>query len=44
MLALVATSQRKAVGTVLMCGVVVAIADAWICAKLGQLRERRLGM
>jgi hypothetical protein len=35
MLALIATGQRKAVGTVLMCGVLVAMADAWICSKFG---------
>jgi hypothetical protein len=33
MLALLYTGQRKAVGTLLMCGVAVAMMDAWICFK-----------
>jgi hypothetical protein len=43
MLALIATGQRKAVGTVLMCGVVVAMADAWICAKFGASEGKAAG-
>jgi hypothetical protein len=43
MLALIATGQRKVVGTVLMCGVVVAMADAWICAKFGTTEGKAAG-
>jgi hypothetical protein len=43
MLALIATGQRKAVGTVLMCGVVVAMADAWICSKFGASEGKAAG-
>jgi hypothetical protein len=42
-LVLIATGQRKAVGTVLICGVVVAMADAWICAKFGASEGKAAG-
>lgn len=32
-LALVYTGQRKAVGTLLMCGVAASMTDAWICFR-----------
>jgi hypothetical protein len=32
-LTLLYTGQRKAVGTALICGVVVALTDAWICSR-----------
>lgn len=31
MLAFLYMGQRKAVGTLFLCGVVTALADAWIC-------------
>ena len=43
MLVLIATGQRKAVGTMLTCGVAVAIADAWICAKFGASEGKAAG-
>jgi hypothetical protein len=43
MLGLIATGQRKAVGTVLICSVVVAMADAWICAKFGATEGKAAG-
>jgi hypothetical protein len=43
MLGLIATGQRKAVGTVLICGVLVAMVDAWICAKFGATEGKAAG-
>jgi hypothetical protein len=43
MLALIATGQRKAVGIVLMCGVMVAMADAWICSRFGASEGKAAG-
>jgi hypothetical protein len=42
-LALIAIGQKKAVGTVLMSGVVVAMADAWICARFGATEGKAAG-
>ena len=39
-LALTATGQRKAVGTIFILGVSVAMADAWICAKFGAIEGK----
>ncbi|PVH89616.1 hypothetical protein DL98DRAFT_579402 [Cadophora sp. DSE1049] len=35
-LVLLATGQTKAVGTVMMCGVVVCLTDAWVCVQFGE--------
>ncbi|KUJ17120.1 uncharacterized protein LY89DRAFT_685072 [Mollisia scopiformis] len=43
MLALLATGQRKAVGTVLLCGTVVAWGDAWVCNSSGGSGDKTVG-
>jgi hypothetical protein len=43
MLTLLAAGQRKAVGLCMMCGVVTAISDAWICAKFGATKGKARG-
>lgn len=43
MLALLYTGQRKAAGTLLMCGVATAMADAWICVKYGATEGKAVG-
>lgn len=43
MLTLLATGQRKAIGLTLMCGTVVAFADAWICGKSGAEDGKAVG-
>ena len=43
MLALIATGQRKVVGKVLTCGVVVAMVDACICVKFGATEGKAAG-
>lgn len=42
-LVLAYSGQRKAIGTLLMCGVVTAAADAWICAKFGAVEGKAIG-
>jgi len=42
-LALLYTGQRKAVGTLFMCGIVTAMLDAWICAKYGGTEGKAVG-
>ena len=40
LLALIASGQRKAVGTVLTCGIATSFMDAWICAKNGAIQGK----
>ena len=42
-LALLYTGQRKAVGTLLMCGVVTTMTDAWICSRYDAAEGKALG-
>ncbi|KAL8722004.1 MAG: hypothetical protein Q9225_001440 [Loekoesia sp. 1 TL-2023] len=43
MLTLLYTGQRKAVGTLLMCGVVAGMTDAWISAKYNAAKGKAVG-
>jgi Domain of unknown function (DUF4267) len=42
-LALLYTGQRKAVGTLLMCGVAAAMTDAWICFQHDAVEGKAVG-
>lgn len=42
-LALLYTGQRKALGTIFMCGVVTAMMDAWICFQHNATEGKALG-
>ena len=43
MLTLCDTGQRKAVGVVLMTGVVADLLDAWICVRFGVVQGKAVG-
>lgn len=42
-LALLYTGQRKAVGTLLMCGLAASMTDAWICSQNNATEGKALG-
>lgn len=42
-LTLLYAGQRNVVGTIMMCGVAVAMRDAWICAKFGAAEGKAAG-
>jgi len=42
-LTLLYTGQRKAVGTIFMCGVAVALTDAWICWQYNKAEGKAVG-
>lgn len=43
LLVLAYNGQRKTIGTLLVCGVVTAVADAWICVKFGAVEGKAIG-